>query len=434
MAKKGKFEKPRSHGGHWGIVLLVIVLLLAAAAAVLYFVWKPDNSKTEKPADPQSTELSTQAPTEAPTESPTEAPTDAPTEAPTEPPVELEVAAAQRVLESMTLEEKIYQMFMVTPESLTGKIPVTVAGETTRDALERYPVGGLIYFGQNLVEKTQVYDLIDNTQSYSSIPLLIGVDEEGGRVSRLSGIGITTKFSPMADYDGDMEAAYDIGWTLGTELSAAGFNLDFAPVADVITNPNNTEIGDRSFSTDANVAASMVETMVTGLHDGGTGACLKHFPGHGSTESDSHLGSSVTQRTLDELRQTELIPFRAGIEAGVDMVMISHMSAPNITGDNTPCDLSETIVTDLLRGELGFDGVVITDSHEMGAITQYYTPGEAAVLAVRAGCDIILMPDDLAAAAQALLYAVESGELTERRIDESILRILTMKYHLGIME
>lgn len=430
MAKRGKFEKPRPHNGHWGAAVLLTVLLLAVAAAALYVVLKPDKAETSPPAS----ESSTQQPTEAPMEELTNAPTEAPTQAPTEPPLSPEETAAQRVLDHMTLEEKVYQMFMVTPESLTGKSPVTVAGEVTREALARYPVGGVIYFGQNLVEKTQVYDMIENTQSYTTVPLLIGVDEEGGRVSRLSGIGVTTRFAPMADYGGDAAAVYDVGRTLGTELAAAGFNLDFAPVADVITNPNNTEIGDRSFSTDPNVAAEMVETMVNGLHDGGTGACLKHFPGHGSTEADSHLGSSVTQRTVEELRQTEFLPFRAGIDAGADMVMISHMSAPNITGDNTPCDLSKTVVTDLLRGELGFTGVVITDSHEMGAITQYYTSGEAAVLAVQAGCDIVLMPNDLEAAAQALLDAVASGELSEARIDESVLRILRMKYRRGIMD
>lgn len=432
MAKRGKFEKPRTKNRHWGAILVALVLILAAAAGVMYALSGRENSDLSQKATLPPTQ--TEVPTEPPTEPPTDAPTDPPTEAPTEPPVEPEVAAAQSTLDGMTLEQKVYQMLMVTPESLTGKSPVTVAGDATRDALERYPVGGLIYFGQNIVSADQVISMIENSQSYSGIPLLIGVDEEGGRVSRLSGIGVTTRFSPMADYGGDAEAVYDIGCTLGAELAAAGFNLDFAPVADVITNPNNTEIGDRSFSTDPNVAAEMVETMVAGLHDGGTGACLKHFPGHGSTEADSHMGSSVTQRTLEELRQTELLPFRSGIEAGVDMVMISHMSAPNITGDNTPCDLSKTVVTDILRVELGFNGVVITDSHEMGAITQYYTSGEAAVRAVQAGCDIVLMPRDMQQAAQALLDAVERGELTEERINESVLRILTMKYRRGIMD
>ena len=164
--------------------------------------------------------------------------------------------------------------------------------------------------------------------------------------------------------------------------------------------------------------------MTRGLQKGGVLACLKHFPGHGSTEADSHLGTSVTNRTLDELREAELLPFRTGIEAGAGMIMVSHMSAPAVTGDNTPCDLSPAVVTDLLRTELGYDGVVITDAHNMGAITANYTPGEAALLAIEAGCD---------AALQALRDAAADGTLTEARIDESVLRILTLKAKAGLL-
>ena len=178
----------------------------------------------------------------------------------------------------------------------------------------------------------------------------------------------------------------------------------------------------------------MVAAMVRGLQESGTISCLKHFPGHGSTEADTHEGLSVTNRTPDELRETEFLPFAAGIKAGAEMVMISHMSAPEITGDNTPCDLSVAVVTDLLRGELGFTGVIVTDSHEMGAITQYYGTGEAAVMAIRAGCDIVLMPYDLDEAYEAVAEAVENGTLTEERINESVLRILTLKYRYGIIE
>ena len=170
------------------------------------------------------------------------------------------------------------------------------------------------------------------------------------------------------------------------------------------------------------------------MQQNGVASCLKHFPGHGSTEADSHKGASVTERTLDELRETELLPFSSGIKAGATMVMVSHMSAPNVTGDETPCDLSPAVVTDLLRGELGYRGVVITDSHEMGAITEYYSPGEAAVKALSAGCDIILMPQDLKQAAQGVLDALADGTLTVERVDESVLRILILKLRMGICE
>lgn len=239
----------------------------------------------------------------------------------------------------------------------------------------------------------------------------------------------------MATYGaaGDAQAVRELGARLGQELRAAGFNVDFAPVADVVTNANNTEIGDRSFSTDAGVASDLVAAMTGGLQDSGVIACIKHFPGHGSTEADSHLGLSRSERTLEELRQTELLPFRAGLEAGAGMVMVSHMSLPNVVGDNTPCDLSYAVVTGLLREELDYNGVIITDSHQMGAITEAYGCAEATLLAIQAGCDMILLPTDLDEAVQAVRSAVEEGTLTQTRIDESVLRILTLKYAAGII-
>ena len=353
-------------------------------------------------------------------------------EAPPEPtPEELAAQEVEDLLASLTLEEKVGQLFFV-------RVPDTDAVSD----VSTYHLGGYILFGRDTADKT-ADALIQTIQSYqdaaavdTGIPLLIGVDEEGGRVSRLSSIGVTDILDPMATYgaQGDTARVHEIGQTLGTQLGSVGFNIDFAPVADVVTNPNNTEIGDRSFSSDPQVAADMVAAMVEGLQSSGTISCLKHFPGHGSTEADTHEGLSVTSRTLEELRQTELLPFRAGIDAGVEMVMISHMSAPAITGDNTPCDLSPAIVTDLLREELGFTGVIVTDSHEMGAITNYYGCGEAAVKAIAAGCDIVLMPNNLEEAAGAVLTALENGELTEARINESVLRILTLKYRYGILE
>lgn len=362
--------------------------------------------------------------------------TEPPTTTEPEPTLSPEEEKAQALLDGMTLEEKVYQLFIVTPRTLTGFSGVNIAGETTRAALEAYPVGGIVYFSENINTQEQLADMIRSSQDYAKYPLFICVDEEGGRVSRLSGIGATDTLEPMAVYGaaGNTGRVREIGQILGSQICTVGFNVDFAPVADVVTNPNNTEIGDRSFSSDPEVAAEMVAAMAEGLQDGGAISCLKHFPGHGSTEADSHEGRSVTQRTLDELRETELLPFQAGIEAGAEMVMVSHMSAPAITGDDTPCDLSPIIVTELLRKELGFTGVIVADSHEMGAITAYYSCGEAAVMALSAGCDIVLMPMDLDEATSAVLEAIENGTLTEERINESVLRILTLKYRYGIME
>lgn len=342
---------------------------------------------------------------------------------------------AQAYLQTMTLDEKIWQMFFITPDALTGQSPVQLATEWTQTALADKPVGGLIYFSSNLTDRQQVVDLLSTTQSYAKTPLFLGVDEEGGLVSRLGtldGSGVT-HFSPAADYGaaGDAQAVYDVGSALAEQLGALGFNLDFAPVADIVTNPNNTEIGNRAYSDDPDVAAPMVAAMVQGLQEGNLVSCLKHFPGHGSTEADSHQGTSVSTRTLEELRQTEWTTFQAGVDAGAAFVMISHLTNENLS--DLPCSLSPVVMT-YLRQELGFDGVIITDSLQMGAIVDNYTSAQAAVLAIVAGADMLLMPNDIWVAHDAIVDAIEEGFLTESRIDESVLRILTTKYQFGIME
>lgn len=382
---------------------------------------------TQESQAPQPTEEIPET-TEAPT-------TQAPSTTEPEPEVDPNLEKAQAFLETLTLEQKVGQMIFATPDSLAGVAGADIAGTMTRDALERYPVGGVVYFSQNIRSESQIVEMVKKMQEYSAIPMFMGVDEEGGRVSRLSRVGITETLEPMATYGeaGNAEVVRDIGQRLGQQLTAAGFNLNFAPVADVITNPDNTEIGDRSFSSDPKVAAEMVAAMTEGLQSSNVCACVKHFPGHGSTSADSHNGASVSYRSLDELRATEFLPFRAGIEAGAGMVMLSHMSLPEVTGDNTPCDLSYKIVTELLRQELGYEGVVVSDSHEMASITGYYDCAEAAILAVQAGCDIVLMPKSVSEAYYGLIKAVQDGTLTEERINESVLRILTLKYQMGLM-
>lgn len=344
---------------------------------------------------------------------------------------------AEQLLQEMTLTEKVYQMFMVTPEQLT-KFNGTViqAGETTKKAIEAKPVGGVIYFESNIQTPSQCTEMISDIQSYSKLGLFISVDEEGGRVARLgnnSSMG-TTQFPSMAEIGSQgTEAAYHVGYTIGTEIAQYGFNLDFAPVADINTNPDNTVIGERAFSSDAQTAASLVASAVNGFKDSNMLCTLKHFPGHGDTATDSHTGVAVTNKTLDELRAEEFLPFEAGIEAGADFVMVGHISVPNVTGDSVPATLSSTMVTDVLREELGFDGIVITDSMVMNAITDYYNADTAAVMAITAGVDIILMPADLEQAVNGILSAVDSGPITEERIDESVLRILRTKLESGII-
>jgi beta-glucosidase-like glycosyl hydrolase len=226
---------------------------------------------------------------------------------------------------------------------------------------------------------------------------------------------------------------YEYGREVARQCREVGVHVNFAPVADVDNNPLNPVINTRSFGGDPKNVADKVVAYSRGLEDGGVLSVSKHFPGHGSTATDSHYGKAISERTAEELREAEFIPFQAGIEAGAELVMISHMSLPQITGNEEPCDFSYDVVTGMLREELGFEGLIVTDSHEMGAISYYYECGDAALRAVQAGCDVILMPSNKTSAHQALLDAIENGTLSEERINESVLRILSLKYKYGII-
>ena len=333
-------------------------------------------------------------------------------------------------ISEMTLEEKVAGLFIVTPESITGVTTAIQAGEGTKAALEKYPVGGLIYFTKNIQSESQIKEVLANTTSYSRFPLFLAVDEEGGKVARVAEALKLENVGNMAQIGstGDATQAYNAMQKVGNYLTEYGFNLNFAPVADVLTNSNNVSIGDRSFGNDANVVSNMVVSAVKGLQETGVTACMKHFPGLGDAGTDTHNGLAVVNKTMEELKETELVPFIAGIEAGVDMIMIGHVSLPQITGDNTPATISEEIISNLLRKELGFDGVVITDAMNMGAITKYYKAKDVATLALTAGADMILMPENFELAYKGVLEAVQNGTLSEERIDDSLTRVYRIKY------
>ena len=336
-------------------------------------------------------------------------------------------------LAGMTLHEKVCQMMFVTPEELTGEDGVTVAGDATRQALENYPVGGIVYFAKNLESQDQVKEMIDNSQKDSSIGLFVATDEEGGVVNRLMDTVGTTYIGSMYYYkdDGD-ETAYENAYTIANDMSALGFNLDFAPVADVWSNPDNTVIGERAYSDDYAQAAELVGNAVKGFNDGGVMCTLKHFPGHGDTAEDSHYSSAYVHRTKEEIMADEMQPFRSGIEAGAEFVMVRHLIVPDI--DEVPATLSYKIATGILRDELKFEGVAITDSFEMESIADNYSVDDAVVMSVKAGMDMILQPKDMASAVNSIEQAVADGELSEDRIDESVRRILTLKESRGLLK
>lgn len=343
---------------------------------------------------------------------------------------------AKQLLDKMTLEERIYQMFIVTQEQLTGVDLVTQSGKLTKEAVEKYPVGGIIYFADNLISREQCIEMINNVQDYSKIGLFIAVDEEGGKVTRVGKnpeMG-TTSFQSMETIgdSGDAVKAYEVGYTIGSELLELGFNLNFAPVADVFSNPDNTVIGDRAFSNNSQVAATMVAACVDGFKESGMACTLKHFPGHGDTENDSHYESVYINKSLEELYECELIPFQSGIKAGADFVMIGHINIPKVIEEDIPASLSKKVVTDLLRNELGFEGLIITDSMAMQAITEKYSSADAAVRAIQAGVDVILMPQNLEEAVDGVLNAVQKSDITEERINESVMKILVRKIQNGI--
>lgn len=346
---------------------------------------------------------------------------------------------AETLISKMSLEEKVAQLFMVTPEALTGVSNVITAGETTKNSLAEYPVGGLIYFAGNIQSENQLEEMIENQQAYaqniSGIPLFIATDEEGGDVTRIASSGIldVPLFESISEIGKteDTNLAYELGNEIGTYMYQLGFNLDFAPVADVLTNPDNTVVKNRSFGSDAVVVSEMVLSETRGLQDAGVYATLKHFPGHGATSADTHEGYAYTDKTLDQLMEEELIPFQDGIDAGVSFIMASHIAVPNVTGDDIPASLSEQMLTGVLRTQMGYDGIIVTDALNMGAVTKQYTSAEAAVMAIHAGADILLMPADFRAAYQGVIEAVKDGRISEQRIEESLYRIVTVKLNLA---
>ncbi len=333
------------------------------------------------------------------------------------------------VIDVMPLEDKVAGLFIVTPEAITGVSKAVKAGDGTKDALSEWPVGGLVYFAQNIQSAEQLEEMLHNTVLYARAPLFLAIDEEGGSVARLEAAGLADKVDSAGKIGqtGDPGNAYQAGVTIGTALSRFGFNLDFAPVAD-IASVENSYMGDRVYGSDAQTASPFVVSMIQGLKEQKIASCLKHFPGNGATTQDPHTGIATTDRTAEQFRAEEFEVFRAGIEAGADMVMVSHMAAPGLTGSNDPCSLSEVVVTDILRKELGFDGVIITDALNMGAISDYYGSEEAAIMALQAGCDMLLMPEDLEAAYQGILNAVNEGYISEERINDSLRRIYRIKY------
>ena len=338
---------------------------------------------------------------------------------------------------NMTVEQKVGQLFFCAFRRDDKNIPITVWNENVEKTIQQYHIGGVVLFGENIDTEQQTKQLIAEYRSHCDIPLLIGVDEEGGRVSRLHSSGkLQVVDIPSAGKIGesnDTNVAYEAGKTIGNELKELGFDVDFAPVADVNTNEQNTVIGDRAYSSDAQIAAEMVVAFIKGLNENGISACAKHFPGHGDTIEDSHNGIAVAYHTLEEMEKTEWLPFQKAIQQNVDFIMAGHITTPNATTDGLPASLSYEMLTEQLRNKLQFEGIIITDALDMGAVIKY-NQQDTSLMAIKAGADMVLMPFELEKSYNAVCNAVKEGNLSEQELNEKVKRILSLKYDKGYFQ
>ena len=363
--------------------------------------------------------------------------------------------AIKAIIDKMTLEQKVAQLFVVSPETLTGVDSVQYAGDMTYQALQDYPVGVIVCAKDNIESSSQFGAMTDNLQSYSEeisgLPLFLAAAEEGGSASVLGNNDNLDEYyeNSYSDDDSDYSSssansvhsgapsmseigrkddstnAYEAGKSIGSLMSAYGLNLDLAPVADVLSG-NSTGIGNRTFGTDAQTVSDMALEVIRGIQEEDVNAAMKYFPGYGAASSNMS-GFPVINSSLDELKKKEFLPYSNAIAQGMDFVMVGHISVPNVTGDDTPASLSEKMISEVLRKDLGFKGIVMTDYLNDKTIVKNYGAADAAVKAIQAGADLLLEPDDLEAAYEGVLKAVKKGDITEDRLDESIYRILRVK-------
>ena len=331
------------------------------------------------------------------------------------------VSLAAKYLEHMTLEEKVGQIFMVNLEQLDTRkgsyYEFKKCNKVMQENIAKYHVGGVILFSRNIAKRKQTVKMNQKFLNADRTPLFIAVDEEGGRVARIaSNPKMKTTSFPSAEEIGktkDDEYTYEMGKTIGAEIKALGFNVDFAPVADVKTSELNEEIGDRSFGSDPQKVSDYVSAFIQGLDKVGISGTVKHFPGQGSSSGDTHKESVDIDSSITRLRKTDFVPFQAGIAAGADFAMVSHISVSKVTETSTPATMSELIMQTILREELGFEKIIITDALDMSSITDYYSSAEAAYNAFKAGADIILMPVNFEEAYQEILTKVQDGTIEE---------------------
>ncbi len=344
----------------------------------------------------------------------------------------------KEIINSMTLEEKVGQLFIVAFRKDKNNSPIIEINEDIKKQIRKFHLGGIILFSENIDTISQTKKLIADMQRESRIPLFVAVDEEGGIVSRINDSKKmhATRFpnNYIIGSTNDEDIAYEVGKAIGEEIKALGFNMNFAPVADVNSNPDNPVIGNRSFGDNAELVSKMVASEVKGIQNQKISSIIKHFPGHGDTSSDSHTGQVVINHNRNRLEEIEFIPFKKGIDAGVDGIMTAHIQVPKLTGDNLPATFSYKFLTEILRKQFGFDRLIVTDALEMGAVSKFWTSEEASKNAFKAGADILLMPESLEEAYLGVLNGVNTGEIAIDRVNESVYRILKIKLKLDLFQ
>lgn len=330
------------------------------------------------------------------------------------------------IIAGMTLEEKVAGLIITSPEQLTGVATATRAGSGTQEALTAMPIGGLVYYRKNIENADQIKEMLTNTASYSKYPIFLAVNEGGDSLSSVqnSGIGVSAVKKP-----GEVSSAQeanDLGTEIGTYLSQLAFNVNFAPTADILYT-DGAAVAGSCFKGDSAAVAEYVSEFVKGLKKKNISAALKTFPGTGHLTESTEKGTVNTNKTRADYAENFTV-FKAGIDAGADFIMVSNIVAPELSGGVDPCSMSSSVVTDILRNELGYTGIVITEPMNGKAITEYYSASEAAVAALKAGCDMILLPENLEVAYKGILDGVQNGTVAEARINDSLKRVFRVKY------
>lgn len=332
---------------------------------------------------------------------------------------------AEDTMKGMTIEEKIGQMLFVAYRK-------PAFDENVKEMLKKTKPGGFILFSENFSDYQTSLSFVKKVKETGDIPMFVGIDQEGGlvqRLSRLQDLSVTT-IPKMYDvgHKGDVLFTADVARVLAEELQVFGINMNFAPSLDIYSNPDNTVIGKRAFGKTSDVVSTMGLVFGQSLEKNGIVPVYKHFPGHGDTSTDSHYTLPVVNKSLDQLRGSELIPFDNAIQNGAEVMMIGHLAMPSITGDNTPASLSKEIVTHLLKEEMNYKGLVVTDAVNMEALTKNYSYPVIYEKAIEAGVDMIMMPDSPGDAIIAIQDSLARGVITEKRINESVKKILALKY------